>query len=453
MKKKLTKYGQFIFLFFFVLYGFLVAYHLFFGDTIVNYGFSYAITRGEVPYVDYNLIIPLFSPLLYSIVLFFSKSFLFYYIIQAVFVVLLFIVISKMLKEKWCLLLPVVFLGFPIAVVTILFPGYNFILLFLLFIVIYCELQEKNDYLIGFLLGLMFLTKHTLGIVFVLPSLFYWRTPKKIIKRFLGWLFPILIFIVYLIISKSFSEFINLCILGIFDFAGKNGTLMEWWLIIPFVICIGYVFYCIFKKKHEIIPYYILLSCFYIFPLFDSYHLSFFLFTTMFLFLYYHDISIPHLFRYVFIFLLFLGIAWTFITFQFRDGEYSFYSYPNYPLRYFSKRDKKNYEDVDNFIKDWNGEVVLFGLGTENYFYKITNNLDITYFDLPNYGNYGYHGMKSMLKKFKTLKSHTVILVDEWAMNDDAYNQQYYKELAQYVVEHYKNIGQVGKYSAYLKEE
>ena len=87
MWRFLKKYGQFIFLFLFVLYSFLVAYNLFFGDTIVNYGFSYAITRGEVPYVDYNLIIPLFSPFLYSIFLFIFKSFLFYYIVQAIFVV------------------------------------------------------------------------------------------------------------------------------------------------------------------------------------------------------------------------------------------------------------------------------------------------------------------------------------------------------------------------------
>ena len=97
MQLFLKKYGQFIFLFFFILYGFLVAYNLYFGDTIVNYGFSYAITRGEIPYVDYNLIIPLFSPFLYSIFLFVCKSFLFYYIVQSIFVVLFFVVVSKLL--------------------------------------------------------------------------------------------------------------------------------------------------------------------------------------------------------------------------------------------------------------------------------------------------------------------------------------------------------------------
>ena len=37
------------------------------GDTFVNYGFSYAISKGEIPYKDFNLVIPLFGPFIYSI--------------------------------------------------------------------------------------------------------------------------------------------------------------------------------------------------------------------------------------------------------------------------------------------------------------------------------------------------------------------------------------------------
>lgn len=451
MRLFLRKYGQFILLFFYVFYGFLFAYNLFFGDTIVNYGFSYAITRGEVPYVDYNLIVPLFSPLLYSFVLLISKSFFFYYMIQSFLVVLLFVVISFLLKEKWCLLLPIVFLGFPIAVVTILFPGYNFVLLFLLFLVIYCEIQKKNDYLIGFLLGLMFLTKHTLGIFFVLPTLFYWKQPKKIGKRMIGWLLPFVVFLLYLVISGSLDEFLNLCIFGLFDFAGKNATLMNAWLLIPFLMCLGYVIYCIFKKKNDILPYYIVISSLFVFPLFDGYHLSFFIFFTCFLFLYYCSFSNFSLFPYVFIFLLVLAAIWTMITFCFQNGEYSFYSFSNYPFRYLRQSDVDSYQEVQEFMKDWDGEVVLFGLGTENYFYKITNNLDITYFDLPNYGNYGYQSFDFMVEKFESLPKNSVILVDCYAMEDDNNNQQYYKELAQYVVNHYVRLKSVGRYVAYVK--
>lgn len=453
MWRFLKKYGQFIFLFLFVLYSFLVAYNLFFGDTIVNYGFSYAITRGEVPYVDYNLIIPLFSPFLYSIFLFIFKSFLFYYIVQAIFVVLFFIVLFKLLNNKWSLLLPIVFLGFPIPIVTILFPGYNFILLFLLILVIYCEVVGKSDYLIGFLLGLMILTKHTLGILFLLPSFLYLKQPKKIGKRFLGCCIPIIVFVLYLFISHSFFEFINLCLLGLFDFAGKNGTVMDYWLWIPFLFCIGYVIFCIVKQKNEPFPYYVLISSLFVYPLFDAYHLSFFIFLTICLFLYYSKFICKNVTLYVYFFLVFLASLWTLITFSFRDGVYYFQNYPNYPLRYLKDSDKKNYEEIQKFMKDWDESVILFGLGTENYFYKITNNLDITYFDLPNYGNYGYHGMEMMVQKFEQLPINSVVIIDKNILEDDNYNQQYYKELAYYVIENYRRLKKVGRYVAYVKEE
>lgn len=453
MRLFLKKYGQFVFLFFFVLYSLLVAYNLFFGDSIVNYGFSYAILRGEVPYVDYNLVVPLFSPFLYAIFLLISKSFLFYYIVQSLLVVFLFVLCYLLLKDKWKLLLPVVFLGFPIPIVTILFPGYNFILLFLLLLVVCCEVYQKNDYLIGVLLGLMILTKHTLGVLFILPSLLYIRYPKKLGKRFLGLVIPLFIFLVYLMVSHSFWEFINLCILGLFDFASSNTTMMNYWLLLPFLGCLFYVLFCLIKHRKDVFPYYVLVASLFSYPLFDSYHLSFFLFLTMCLFLYYSKFSIPNLSCSVLVFLLFLGGMWTFITFCFRGGDYQFQNYPNYPLRYVSSSDQKNYRKVQGFIKEWKGEVVLFGLGTENYFYKITNDLDITYFDLPNYGNYGYQGGELMIKKFDELEDFSVVLIDEGALRDDNYNQQYHKELANYVIKNYHKLQKVGRYQAYVKEK
>ncbi|MDD6756602.1 MAG: hypothetical protein PUE33_00875 [bacterium] len=452
MQLFLKKYGQFIFLFFFILYGFLVAYNLYFGDTIVNYGFSYAITRGEIPYVDYNLIIPLFSPFLYSIFLFVCKSFLFYYIVQSIFVVLFFVVVSKLLDNKWYLLLPIVFLGFPIPIVTILFPGYNFVLLFLLILAIYCEIRGKNDYLIGFILGLMILTKHSLGILFLLPSFLYFKNLKKIGKRFVGAIIPISIFLLYLFFSNSFSEFVNLCILGLFDFAGENSTVMEYWLWLPFLVCFGYVFFCILKRKKDIFGYYVLISSFFVYPLFDAYHLSFFLFLTMCLFLYYSKFTCKRIAFHIFVFLVFLASLWTFITLHFQDGLYYFQNYPHYPLRYLKHSDRKSYQEIQGFMRKWEKPVILFGLGTENYFYKITNDLDITYFDLPNYGNYGFDGTKMMIEKFEKLPNYSAILIDENVLEDDSYYQQYYKELAYYVIENYHKLKKVGRYTAYIKE-
>ena len=107
-------------------------------------------------------------------------------------------------------------------------------------------------------------------------------------------------------------------------------------------------------------------------------------------------------------------------------------------MRYLKDSDKKHYEEIQKFMEDWKEPVILFGLGTENYFYKITNDLDITYFDLPNYGNYGYHGMEMMIQKFEELPTDSVILIDKNILEDDNYNQQYYKDLAYYVIENYR---------------
>ena len=42
--------------------------------------------------------------------------------------------------------------------------------------------------------------------------------------------------------------------------------------------------------------------------------------------------------------------------------------------------------------------------------------------------------------------------IDENVLEDDSYYQQYYKELAYYVIENYHKLKKVGRYTAYIKE-
>ena len=167
---KVLKYGI---LFLFFLYSLTISYNIFFGDTIVNYGFSYAISKGEIPYNDFNLIIPLFSPLLYSLSLIFTKNIISYFIMQSILLVILFEILEKFLSKKVYILLPLTLIGYPLCLFSIFFPGYNFILLFLIIIIMFLESRNSNDYLIGFIIGLSIITKHTIGIFLILPSLIY----------------------------------------------------------------------------------------------------------------------------------------------------------------------------------------------------------------------------------------------------------------------------------------
>ena len=56
-----------LFIFYFLCLQFFYTY--FCMDTFSNYNFSYSLVKGEIAYNDFNLIVPLFSPFLYSIFL------------------------------------------------------------------------------------------------------------------------------------------------------------------------------------------------------------------------------------------------------------------------------------------------------------------------------------------------------------------------------------------------
>ena len=68
------KYLKYVIIFLLFFYILIIPYNMYFEDTIVNYGFSYALSIGEIPYNDFNLIIPLFSPFIYSLVLLINKK-------------------------------------------------------------------------------------------------------------------------------------------------------------------------------------------------------------------------------------------------------------------------------------------------------------------------------------------------------------------------------------------
>ena len=430
------KYLKYLIIFLVFFYILIIPYNMYFGDTIVNYGFSYALRIGEIPYNDFNLIIPLFSPFIYSLVLLINKS--------VISIFLLFQLMEKKISNKIYLLFLLILINFPLCLVTFLFPGYNFILYFLLFLIIYLE-EYNKDYLIGLLIGLSIITKHTIGVFFILPSIiFYYKDYKRLLKRFITMLIPIFIFLLYLIITKSFNNFINLCILGLFDFASSNNH-MNYLLLAIVLVCLFYFIYIIKNDRKNISNYYLLLSILFVIPLLDQYHVSYFIISTLFIFI--SRLNVERFYKsFIIIDIVIIGI-WTFIAFNYRD--FKFINYNNYPLRYLSSSWKSDYDGIDEFIKK-NDNTVLFLLGTENYFYKITNNKRITYFDLPNYGNYGYDGYNTMKDKIDSL-SDTYFIINRGAFINKSYNQQYHRELFDYISK-FKFIKNINDYEVYYKE-
>lgn len=181
--------------------------------------------------------------------------------------------------------------------VTVSFPSYNIFLYYLLVLLIYLEKNSKSDYLIGFVLGVAVLTKQSVGACLLLPSLYYIKDFSKIKKRILGFIVPIFLFVVYLVITGSFYSFLDLCVFGLFDFATGNGNKITIYLFL-FIIMIGITIYFIFMDRKNIINYYILAFYSIMIPLFEVYHFTFaFLaFLLMLLFRVKRDIIKPKMF-------------------------------------------------------------------------------------------------------------------------------------------------------------
>lgn len=438
------KYLKYVIIFLLFFYILIIPYNMYFEDTIVNYGFSYALSIGEIPYNDFNLIIPLFSPFIYSLVLLINKSIVSVFLLQSLFLTILYSLLEKKLKNKIYLLFLLILFNYPLGLASFLFPGYNFLLYLLLFLIIYLE-EYNNDYLIGFLIGLAIITKHTIGVFFIIPSIiFYYKDLKRIFKRISTMVIPIFIFLIYLIITKSLNNFINLCILGLFDFASNNNHI-NYLLLVIGLICLLYILYVIIIDRKNITNYYLLLSILFIIPLVDQYHISYLIISTLFIFI--NRLNIERYYKSFIVIDIVIICLWSIIAFNYSD--FRFVSYNNYPFRYFSSDWKSNYDGIDKFIKK-NDNTILFLLGTENYFYKITNNKKITYFDLPNYGNYGYDGYNTMKERIDSL-NNTYFIINRSAFVNKDFNQQYYKELVSHITR-FKYIKNINNYEVYYKE-
>ena len=186
MKKKIIIKYILLFIFFFVIL-------LLFGqnntDNIWNYGVSHALRMGELPYRDYNSITTPLYQFIMSIGLFIYDSYLTFIIEQAIFCLFLYYTIEKLVGKNILFVFSI--LLFPIF--TFIFPNYNFLVILLFFYLLYLEKNNKSDSLIGIVLGLLVLSKHTVGGVVLIFSLFATKDIKRSFKRLLFSLIPMIL--------------------------------------------------------------------------------------------------------------------------------------------------------------------------------------------------------------------------------------------------------------------
>lgn len=410
-------------------------------DEIWSYGFSLNLFNCEIPYLDFNMIVTPLYPLISSLPFYiFGKNIIFFHIGQAFLFCFGSYFLFKILDKKaWII---IIFIFFP---VSLFFPGYNILCLYFLFLIIYLEKNNGNDFLIGFIVGLMILTKQSFGLPFLLPLLIYIKDIRKIINRLLGSFIPCFIFLVYLLLTKSLFKFINLCILGLFDFAGSNGRGFNIYFFL-FLILFFITIYIIFKNKKDRVPIYILMSYSLVIPLFDIIH--------------FHYILIPFLVL-ILIYNIKFNINW-FLIFSFSIcvfgyniyiTEHSkFIAYPNvinnFNYRYIDYRIPL---EVENKIKNKYNDYDFYSMDVNSYFFKIMFNKNTNYLDMINKGNWGYNGHKKFISMINKCRNKKVLfLIDKRLLNGFNSDDQCDREAIKYIINNGKKIDHVYIYDIYI---
>lgn len=440
MKEKnrfMNKYGKYLILVLFFLFWNLIvqAINL---DEIWNYGFSYAIVRGEIPYLDFNMVItPLFPFLMALFLKIFGNSILVFHVIFSLILGGMFYILFKLIKEKSYIVL--FFLIFPLSV---LFPSYNLFFLFLYILLIYLEKEEANDYLIGLVLAGLILTKQTVGLMLILPNLFYFSKPKKILKRFISCFITGIIFVLYLVISGSFQAFVNLCFWGLFDFAEKNGSGFNF-LVIATILLIIVTIIFILKDKKNINNYYFLAFTSMVLPLFDLYHFELVFVAFLILVFMKREIDLKiNIKLFTICVLTFLSVMT--IENRSKNTTLIFSNIKNLEGRVISKEYLKYTNNLIQLGDKYKDRKIIL-LSADGYFYKIINDLDISYLDLINMGNWGRDGSSKLLNEVKNCE-RCVFFIDKREYGKGKQSDQ---RVLEYVLNNYREIDYLGIYYVY----
>lgn len=402
-------------------------FHLFTGDELWNYGFSYNIAKGTIPYRDFNMIVMPFYSLIMAIPLKIIGNNLFiYYLFNAIFISLILTIMDdgKTLNS--------IFMSIIIALLMNSY-GYNCFITILLIFVLYIENSEykyKNE-MIGLLLGCILATKQNIGALLFIPYFFH---SKNKLKSICCYLLPISIIMVYLILNHALIECIDYCFLGLKNFTSNFIIKRPMLIILEFLIVIylikGYI------KTKNINYFYLLCFQFISYPLMDLYHFSIGLIPVIYYWLCNEENKYTRFVIYILFIFLFL-IPYT--VFEYEDFELS--SIDSYQYKLFTKGLDNTIKNTEDFINK-NADSRVFIFTNFSYLIKISMNEKIDKFDLINKGNMGYNEEKYIEDMEKICKKKNCLFI----INEDifgAYGSQMNPIIKNYVVENYDYCGNI----------
>lgn len=365
-----------------------------FCDEIWTYGFSYNISKGMIIYRDFNV---LQTPLYFFIGACFIKIFGAYMLSLAIFNSILYAIMVVMLYKikgsAKLILFSFIFIWYP--------SSYNLFLLFLSFLIIYLIYTKKdNDIVIAILVSLIFLTKQNIGIVMLIPCLYYSKNKIKSISAFL---IPCLILVIYLVYNGTLFNFIDYCFLGLFDFNSDNNS-YDFLVFIIWIFCCLYLLFLLIKCRfRDKICFYILCFQFMAYPIVDIRHFS----AVFFLFFCFLDINyniylkiLVNILKYTFV-VVYMIISLSMI-------DYSKISFDNSNYLYLKNTGDSilSVNHINNYLEriNFNSDVDYVFLGEYyGYFYKLYYNIPISNYDFFMTGNMGYYNKSKLYNQLKEI--------------------------------------------------
>ncbi len=402
-------------------------------DNYWNYGFSYNIATGMIPYRDFNMLqFPLSTLILSFIMKIFSHKLIIYYFYSSFLLTSIFYFIFKMHGENAL---------FGILYFLLFFGGggYNALSLLLFLIILYLEEKKSSDYTIGLVLGLAILTKQYLAVL-IIPTLLS-RDWPKIWCRFKSAIIPVQLLLFYLVFNNALTDFLDCTILGILDFGNKNANMTIW--LFADVILIILLIYLYSRTKEQKWLY---VLCFQIMavPLFDAYHFLL-AFIPVFILLSTHGKKAFKMVNVLFI------IATIFMFVNNARDMLNYFKNMNFDRasNYYLTSESEYLNEISSIYEKYqNYPREVHFISSNAYYYKLKNNMKIDKFDLILYGNNGYDGNEKIQKRIEQIDDAIFVVEDVKQLNK--YDQTNTK-IVDFIKKNYNKIGDLG-HNFYLYE-
>ena len=407
-------------------------------DLMWNYGFSQNVSKGLIMYRDFNMVItPLYPAITGLLMHVLGNNMIIFYIINTFYAMLTLFIVYKLDKK--------IIFPFFIYFLFNTAPGYNTLSVFYVFLLIYLEKNNKSDYLIGLVISLAFLTKSSIGVFLALPTLYYIKKPKKILKRIIPFIITNLLVVGYFHLNNALYDYINFAFLGLLDFSNGNGN-FNFITIIVVLVSIYLIKEYIKTKDKELL--YIIAFQIMAYPLFNISHTLLALIPVVYYLLKKHPKINTLIIKTAPIFIL-IPIISLIINYNLCSPTYdnNLFKY-----RYLQKEYRDDLNALESYFKGNYDNVYFFIM--EAYLYKLSLTIPINEYDLTLKGNLGYNGEEKMIEKIKDLDDHSII-VTSLAFEESTTSMlktQASKKIYDYITNNFSTIGQFHKFRVYIKQ-